>query len=55
MLVGGREKRREGGIPVRDVWDAAETRLRVRKAMWREADKSAVWTRTYSAVDHGQF
>ena len=42
----------EGGIPVRDVWDAAETSLSVRKAVWREADKSAVWTRT--AADHGQ-
>ena len=48
------EKRREAGIPVRDVWDAVETSLGVRKAVWREADKSAVWTRTYSAADHRQ-
>ena len=43
-----------GGIPVRDLWADVKTSLSSREAMWKEADKKAVWIRRYSAADHGQ-
>lgn len=34
-----------GGLPTRELWDHTETSLSGSEAVWREADKKAVWLR----------